>query len=250
MTSKNIIIRVLLLASWITIAILLVIGQGSFWITACPGVLLLVALFLGLAIVSFLLLLAKDPGRGPWQRRAEDVEAFVGEDGLCSVCEVEAGPFQTRHCKVCKVCVQQLDHHCFVLGICVGGRNYPYFMGTLIASTTFHGVTAVATIIHLVVKGAGVLGTVIWTHALILVLFVFPGSLWTLLALTHVIYFCRQSKETCWGRWERKVLSFPSPDLHSILRREAIMLEAARKQQHDDIRSQTVTQFEVECESR
>ncbi|XP_076028472.1 palmitoyltransferase ZDHHC18-like [Oratosquilla oratoria] len=252
MTCTDFIIRALLLTSWILIAILLVIGQGSFWSTACPGVLLLMTLSTGLAIVSFLLLLAKDPGRGPWQRPSEDEEAYLREDGLCSVCEVEAEPFKMEHCSACNVCVQQFNHHCCLLGVCVGGKNYPYFMGTLVSSMTFHSVTAVATIIHLVAEGAGALGAVLWTHVLILLLFVFPGLQWSFLALDHLVCFCLQTEETCWGRWQRKVLSFPSPDLHTILlQREAMMLEATRNQEDDDIWSpSTDTQFEVVCEGR
>ncbi|XP_022094692.1 palmitoyltransferase ZDHHC22-like [Acanthaster planci] len=37
-------------------------------------------------------------------------------------------PFRAHYCKVCDQCVLKRDHHCFVLGKCVGYHNQKYFI--------------------------------------------------------------------------------------------------------------------------
>ncbi|XP_038075929.1 palmitoyltransferase ZDHHC22-like [Patiria miniata] len=37
-------------------------------------------------------------------------------------------PFRAHYCKVCDQCIRKHDHHCFILGKCVGYNNQKYFI--------------------------------------------------------------------------------------------------------------------------
>ena len=49
---------------------------------------------------------------------------------FCVSCSVFRPPLAT-HCKQCKRCVEEMDHHCPWLGTCIGRHNYKYFRGNL-----------------------------------------------------------------------------------------------------------------------
>jgi hypothetical protein len=40
-------------------------------------------------------------------------------------------PDRAHHCKFCDVCVLKMDHHCPLLGNCIGHKNYKYFLLTI-----------------------------------------------------------------------------------------------------------------------
>lgn len=50
----------------------------------------------------------------------------------CPTCE-SARPFRASHCTFCDNCVENFDHHCGVIGACVGRRNVRYFWGFLVS---------------------------------------------------------------------------------------------------------------------
>ena len=53
---------------------------------------------------------------------------------FCKTCRIYRPP-RTTHCKVCDRCVSQFDHHCTLLGTCVGRNNYrAYFFFLLFGS--------------------------------------------------------------------------------------------------------------------
>ena len=65
--------------------------------------------------------------RTPWYR--QDI-------ALCTFCRtcLHVRPRRSSHCRVCKVCVMEHDHHCAFLGCCIGSRNTRWFLAFLIVT--------------------------------------------------------------------------------------------------------------------
>lgn len=59
-----------------------------------------------------------------------DVSVHVSTDAevytQCTECKVVKYP-TTKHCRTCRVCVPEFDHHCVWLNTCVGAHNYRIF---------------------------------------------------------------------------------------------------------------------------
>ncbi|CAN8254744.1 unnamed protein product [Cochlearia groenlandica] len=53
----------------------------------------------------------------------------------CSYCHVEQPP-RTKHCHDCDRCVLQFDHHCVLLGTCIGQKNHSKFWWYICLETT------------------------------------------------------------------------------------------------------------------
>ena len=45
----------------------------------------------------------------------------------CRTCNILRPP-RTAHCASCNNCVERFDHHCGLIGVCVGRRNFAYFL--------------------------------------------------------------------------------------------------------------------------
>lgn len=70
-----------------------------------------------------------DPGiYAPRRLGGEDPNAADFSLPLCKVCG-HRRPFRAFHCYNCGVCVLEHDHHCGLVGACVGQRNLRYFVG-------------------------------------------------------------------------------------------------------------------------
>ncbi len=44
----------------------------------------------------------------------------------CHQCFIMRDP-KTAHCYTCGCCIRGMDHHNFVLDVCIGARNFKYF---------------------------------------------------------------------------------------------------------------------------
>jgi len=73
-----------------------------------------------------------DPGIIPKLRNDQEVEGPLREDDkVCWTCNV-IRPHGAKHCRFCNNCVLGFDHHCPWIGVCIGERNFRYYMYFLI----------------------------------------------------------------------------------------------------------------------
>lgn len=77
-----------------------------------------------------------DPGVYPKLKPGE-ADPLAAYEGLvyCRVCQLRRPP-RTAHCYQCNVCVLESDHHCSVLGSCVGLRSLRWFTLFLVCQST------------------------------------------------------------------------------------------------------------------
>ena len=41
----------------------------------------------------------------------------------CDICKIDKIPLRSHHCDICNKCVKCFDHHCWILGGCIGENN-------------------------------------------------------------------------------------------------------------------------------
>lgn len=51
---------------------------------------------------------------------------------ICETCNIPK-PARSKHCSLCKTCIQKQDHHCIWINNCVGRNNYIYFLLLLLS---------------------------------------------------------------------------------------------------------------------
>ena len=62
------------------------------------------------------------------RRLAEYDITTDGEGSLCSICNIFRPLTKNiHHCRECNVCIEGFDHHCGVLGVCIGSHNITHF---------------------------------------------------------------------------------------------------------------------------
>lgn len=57
-------------------------------------------------------------------RRNED---FNSADGFCQICLIPVDE-KAKHCRRCQRCISGFDHHCDWLNLCIGDKNYIFFI--------------------------------------------------------------------------------------------------------------------------
>ena len=70
----------------------------------------------------------------------------------CFGCQLWRPP-HAGHCRHCEVCIERFDHHCFVLGACVGRHNLLFFMLFLLAAGVSGVVLTSSSLIMLLQRG-------------------------------------------------------------------------------------------------
>ena len=105
-------------------------------LTRLEPILLIVTLILDvLALCLHIALSAKDPGyiKNDGIEFLSLLEAFDAQS-LCPECQIiRTG--RSRHCIICKKCVERYDHHCPWINNCVGIQNHNTFLVYLIAQS-------------------------------------------------------------------------------------------------------------------
>jgi len=87
------------------------------------------AIFIGLfsifnIVFNYTLAIITPPGT-PCNDNDNDVEG--GNYEICKQCDIPRPP-RAHHCRICKSCILQMDHHCPFVNGCVGQGNYRYFL--------------------------------------------------------------------------------------------------------------------------
>nr|CCC95477.1 unnamed protein product [Trypanosoma congolense IL3000] len=70
----------------------------------------------------------------------EVVDGERVERRWCATCEIYR-PLRAAHCYFCGLCVDEQDHHCGVIGVCIGRRNIGAFLLVVLTGVVVAGAT-------------------------------------------------------------------------------------------------------------
>ncbi|KAG5500347.1 hypothetical protein JKF63_03439 [Porcisia hertigi] len=126
--------------------VLIVANMALVWHQVAWGEYIFTLFMLATTFTSYFLTTSSDPGIYPRLRSGEK-DPLEGHTLLafCKECRLRRPP-RCAHCHHCKVCVLEHDHHCSVLGGCVGVRNLRWFTLYLLSccSSTMIGIVWLA----------------------------------------------------------------------------------------------------------
>ncbi|KAG5466839.1 hypothetical protein LSCM1_01016 [Leishmania martiniquensis] len=116
-----------------TLFVTVVVPRGE-WFTD-----LFTVLCAAMSVTCLTLSVTLDPGVVPPASQSEEptqpATVIVGGRSVvckvCTTCHIIRPPRST-HCRVCDICVEEFDHHCGILGSCVGKRTFRFFGGFFI----------------------------------------------------------------------------------------------------------------------
>ena len=70
----------------------------------------------------------------PEYNRRIEIDPDNAPSSFCWRCKF-VRPIRSKHCYDCDRCVAKFDHHCPMVGNCVGGRNHRYFLMFMLTQT-------------------------------------------------------------------------------------------------------------------
>ena len=97
-------------------------------------------------VLQFLVVVLIDEGRvaSLVDGRRLDMRGMLDS---CKVCgAARRASWIAHHCRTCDVCIAGFDHHCTILGICVGRGNRPWFLALVSCAGTMLSCNAVAAV--------------------------------------------------------------------------------------------------------
>lgn len=117
----------------------------------------------------------------------------LNDSKWCTTCQITRPP-RASHCSLCDNCVDNFDHHCPFVNQCIGGRNYPYFIGFLMSVTTLSVVAMVGFVFYAQAGSEGSGGASPVAAILVAVCLGLPTLVLTLVLLCfcsfHVLLMC------------------------------------------------------------
>eukprot|EP00298_Acanthocystis_sp_HF-20_P017006 c21649_g2_i1.p1 GENE.c21649_g2_i1~~c21649_g2_i1.p1 ORF type:complete len:296 (+),score=93.60 c21649_g2_i1:15-902(+) len=139
--------------------------SSKLWSLSAPSIIVPTILCI-IFIIFWMLTALTDPGIIPRQERIVTTpDSFsrveVDENGFertyrwCCTCCLWRPP-RASHCSSCDNCVLELDHHCPVIGTCIGGRNIKYFLLMIFFGYAFLLTVIVDTIVFFVLRETNV----------------------------------------------------------------------------------------------
>lgn len=148
-----------------------------------------------------------------------EVQRRFKEERLCDVCELDEW-IRMRHCYKCNQCVHKFDHHCVLMGVCIGEFNhkhyvlflYCYLVNTFLLVRAFH--LHILGEVTLDEKGVEHLSLKYYFEAVILILLYFNSFLAVYLTFFHTIFMFNNI--TTWEKAKRDSIWYLKNVNHDI----------------------------------
>jgi hypothetical protein len=80
---------------------------------------------------NFIEYINKDELYSYFYNQVDFKERNIYNKRFCNFCLMKK-PDRTHHCRQCKKCYRRMDHHCYILGTCIGIGNHKFFFLTIL----------------------------------------------------------------------------------------------------------------------